>query len=57
MKSEDKTGYPGRIKTQPYTVERTSAHINPTNEAKGKLEVVENKEKDYAVEDDDQYSG
>jgi len=57
MKSKDKTNYPGQIETQPYTMERSSAHINPKNEEKGKLEAKENKEEDYTVEDNDAYDG
>lgn len=57
MKTEDRAYFPGRIETQPYTMERTSAHINPTNEEKEILEAKQNKEHGYAVEDDDHYAG
>ena len=38
-------------------MERSSAHINPKNEEKGKLEAKENKEENYTVEDNDAYDG
>lgn len=57
MKTEDRTYYPGRIESQPYTMERTSAHTNPTNEEKGKIEAKENTAESYVVEDDDHYAG
>lgn len=61
LKSEDKTTYPGRIDTQPYTMERTSQHITTLGEEIAKHEgesvETENDEKDYAVESNDEYAG
>lgn len=61
MKSEDKTLYPGRIETQPYTTERTSGQTNPANEETEKYEAAnvfsENEKEDYAVENNDEYAG
>ena len=57
MKTEDRTYYPGRIESQPYTMERTSAHVNPVDDEKETLESKQSKEESYAIEGDDHYAG
>lgn len=60
MKSEDKTLYPGRIETQPYTMEHKSVNVNLTDEEIAKLNAANmstENEGEYAVESNDEYAG